>query len=176
MSNEQKYRFSWDLLGNIPLGRPNLGPRTRLEVYRLMQFTLRDVLERHVGAGETDRIFLEAGRMAGVEFYRHFLGPFDSFSDFANSLQAIFKEMDIGILRFEQSDLDSCTFLLTVSEDMDCSGLPELGYEICTYDEGFIAGLLEEYTGLPLEVQEIDCWCTGSRTCRFRARPAAPSA
>ena len=65
-----KYKFSWDLLGDIALGRPNLGPNTRLEVYRLMQFTFRDVMERHFGTEKTDQIFYEAGKLAGTEFYK----------------------------------------------------------------------------------------------------------
>ena len=59
--------------------------------------------------------------------------------------------------------------VLTISEDLDCSGLPELDYEICTYDEGFIASLLEGFSGTAFNVKEIDCWCTGDRTCRFTA-------
>jgi predicted hydrocarbon binding protein len=59
--------------------------------------------------------------------------------------------------------------VLTVDEDLDCSGLPELSYEICTYDEGLIAGVLESFAGVPFNVKEIDCWCTGDRTCRFSA-------
>jgi hypothetical protein len=43
--NERKYPFTWDLLGDLDKGRPNLGRSTRVEVYRLMQFCLRDVLE-----------------------------------------------------------------------------------------------------------------------------------
>jgi hypothetical protein len=38
MNTQRKYQFSWDLLGDIQLGRPNLGANVRLEVYRLMQF------------------------------------------------------------------------------------------------------------------------------------------
>jgi hypothetical protein len=39
MDEKRKYAFSWDLIGDITMGRPNLGNQTRLEVYRLMQFT-----------------------------------------------------------------------------------------------------------------------------------------
>ena len=53
----QQYPFSWDLLGDIQLGRPNLGSYTRIEVYRLMQFTLRDVIEKHFGKQAVDKIF-----------------------------------------------------------------------------------------------------------------------
>jgi uncharacterized protein len=84
-------------------------------------------------------------------------------------LQETLRELGIGILRIEEADLEQGLLVLTVSEDLDCSGLPELEYEICVYDEGFIAALLENFTGRDFKVKEIDCWCTGDRTCRFRA-------
>ena len=54
---DRQYKFSWDLLGDIALGRPNLGASTSLEVYRLMQFTFRDVMEQHLGTEKTNQIF-----------------------------------------------------------------------------------------------------------------------
>jgi len=163
----RKYRFSWTLLGDINAGRPNLGHSTRLEVYRLMQFTFRDILEQEFGADKTDEIFYKAGLLAGKEFFTHTLGKPADLNEFVGRLQQILVEMSIGILRIEQSDPEKGSFVMTVSEDLDCSGLPETGFGICTYDEGFIAGLMESFTGVPFDVREIDCWCTGDRTCRF---------
>ena len=39
--------------------------------------------------------------------------------------------------------MDKLEFTLTVAEDLDCSGLPDLGHVVCTYDEGFISGLFK---------------------------------
>jgi uncharacterized protein len=166
---DRRYKFSWNLLGDIEKGRPNLGRNTRLEVYRLMQYAFRDILEQHLGSDETDRLFYEAGKLAGVEFYKNIFSGIKDFNAFIKSLQETLQEMGIGILRVEEADMEKGSFVLTVSEDLDCSGLPDLGFEICTYDEGFIAGLMESYTGSPFKVKEIDCWCTGDRTCRFTA-------
>lgn len=170
MTIDRKYLFSWDLLGDIATGRPNLGNKTRLEVYRLMQFAFKDVIEQHVGSDKTDQIFFEAGELAGKEFYKHMLTPTTDLNDFVRQLQEAFRDMGIGILRIEQADMDKGEIVLTVSEDLDCSGMPELGYERCTFDEGFIAALLESFSGKQFVVKEIDCWCTGDRTCRFSAR------
>lgn len=167
---DRKYAFSWDLIGDIELGRPNLGPSTRIEVYRLMQFAFRDVLEKHFGSDQTDALFYEAGKLAGTEFYTKFFAGFTDLSEFMRSVQQTMREMGIGILRVESADEANGSFVITVAEDLDCSGLPELDYEICTYDEGFIAGLLESFTGRPFRVREVDCWCTGDRTCRFSAQ------
>jgi uncharacterized protein len=166
---DRKYRFSWGLIGDIALGRPNLGHSTRVEIYRLMQFTFRDVMEEHLGLDKTDQIFYQAGKLAGTAFYQQFFLHIKDFNEFIKSLQSTLKDMGVGILRVEKADVKQGSFILTVSEDLDCSGLPELHYEICKYDEGFIAGLLECFTGHQFKVKEVDCWCTGDRTCRFTA-------
>ena len=166
---KRNYEFSWDLLWDLELGRPNLGNTTRVEVYRLMQFCFRDVLELRFGSEVTDELFYEAGKLAGGEFARHALSRPDDLGDYVAELQTILREMGIGILRVEKADAERGEYVITVSEDLDCSGLPELGEAVCTYDEGFIAALLESFTGRSFKVKEVDCWCTGDRTCRFTA-------
>ena len=168
--SDRKYTFSWDLMGDIAKGRPNLGMNTRLEVYRLMQFSFRDVIEKHCGTDQTDQIFYEAGKLAGEAFYKNMFTSVKDFNGFIKDLQETLSAMGIGILRVEEADMEKGTLVLTVSEDLDCSGLPELGYQTCIYDEGFIAGLLESFTGMPFKVKEVDCWSTGDRTCRFSAK------
>jgi len=169
MGEDRRYAFSWDLLGDIELGRPNLGNTTRLEVYRLMQFCFRDVLEQRFGAQAADDVFYEAGKLAGAEFAAHLLSKPEELGDFVAELQRVLREMGIGILRVEKADPERGEFVVTVSEDLDCSGLPESGESVCVFDEGFIAALLESYTGRRFVVKEVDCWCTGDRTCRFTA-------
>ena len=166
---DRKYEFYWGLIGDIDLGRPNLGHFARIEIYRLMQFTFRDVMEQQLGSGKTDLLFYQAGKLAGTKFYQQYFVQIKDFNEFIKSLQYTFKDMGVGILRVEKADLEQGLLILTVSEDLDCSGLPELQYEICKYDEGFIAGLLESFTGHAFKVKEVDCWCTGDRTCRFVA-------
>lgn len=170
MEPGRKYRFTWDLLGDLKSGRPNLGNQTSVEVYRLMQFTFRDVAEKQFGAEKADLLFREAGKLAGTQFYDHVLGSVTHFDELVGRLQKAFKEMGIGILRLEEADSMNRSFALTISEDLDCSGLPELGYQICVYDEGFIAGLLERFFGETFKVKEEECWSTGDRMCRFVAQ------
>ena len=61
-------KFDWSMIGNIGGGRPNLGHTMDVSVYRLMQFTLRDVLIKTYDAETADRIFYEAGKHPGREF------------------------------------------------------------------------------------------------------------
>jgi hypothetical protein len=68
VDDSRKYKFGWELLGDVSVGRPNLGPVVGVDMYRLMQFCFRDVLERRYGTEVADDVFHEAGRLAGAEY------------------------------------------------------------------------------------------------------------
>jgi predicted hydrocarbon binding protein len=149
----------------------------RVEAYRLFQFTLRDILERHYGTETADALFREAGVLAGRNFYAQYLAGAGSLGELSAAIQNVFEELGIGIFRVESAGgpagnggLKRENLILTVDEDLDCSGLPDMREVVCVYDEGFIQGILECFTGRGFSVREIDCWCTGARTCRFEAR------
>ena len=174
MSATRKYLFDWDTVcGNIALGRPELGKNMRVEVYRLLQFTLRDILEQKYDTKTADDLFREAGVLAGKALVQAYFSNVTDFNELVRGLQDLLKELGIGIFRVEKADLDTASFTFTVDEDLDCSGLPDTADEICVYDEGFIQGILESFTGKGFKVKEVDCWCMGGRTCRFEARPVA---
>jgi uncharacterized protein len=163
--------FNWTMLGDVIEGRPNLGRTTDVSVYRLMQFTLRDVLIKKCGVEAADQIFREAGECAGRHFFENVITQKNSFNDFVAELQEVLRKLGVGVLRVEKGDLETLNFTITVAEDLDCSGLPVCNEEICTYDEGFIGGLLSAYTGRDFDVKEVDCWCSGDRVCRFNVKP-----
>ena len=163
-------KFDWSMIGNIGDGRPNLGNTMDVSVYRLMQFTLRDVLIKEFDAETADRVFYEAGKHAGREFYKELVTQKDDFNGFVAELQELFKRLKMNILRIEQADFEKMAFTLSLAEDLDCSGLPANDETVCTYDEGFLSGLFSEYTGKNFSAKEIDCWCSGDRVCRFEAK------
>lgn len=168
MFNDNNYRFKWKDLGNISLGRPNLGDFTSVTVYRLMEYTFRSVLNNEFGSQKTENIFFNAGKLAGSEFYKNIFIPQIDKNEFLAELQSKLSELKIGILRIEETDFSNLNFIVTISEDLDCSGLPITGETVCTYDEGFLCGVFESYFKIDFSVVEIDCWATGSRTCRFK--------
>lgn len=171
MNQKNAETFTWEQLGDIEVGRPNLGSKTEVAVYRLFQFTLRKVLIEKFGESQAADLFREAGQVAGVAFSQHLLDTSLGFEEFAAALQEQLLNQGIGILRFEETDLENLRFVLTISEDLDCSGLPVTEEMVCEYDEGFIAGILETYTQRPFYVEEVDCWAAGGRVCRFEAEP-----
>ena len=163
----ENYDFSWTNLGDISLGRPNLGADVPVLVYRLAQYTMREAIRLRYGEDMARALLREAGWIAGREFCRNVLDTSLDFNAFAAQLQEALKAQRVGIMRLEKVDLNAMSFVLTVSEDLDCSGLPVYGTTVCDYDEGFIAGVLHAYTGKQFTAVEVDCWATGDRTCRF---------
>lgn len=169
---KMKNSFEWNRLGDIKTGRQNLGEDMPVIVYRLLQFTMMDVLTEKLGFEEAEEIFRMAGYEAGVAFAQNVIKKPDDFNSFVEKLQAELKNLKIGIMRVEKADLENLDFVITISEDLDCSGLPVTGETVCAYDEGFISGLFKHYTGRYFVVKEIDCWASGDRTCRFTAKVA----
>ncbi len=168
----EELRFDWNMIGDIGEGRPNLGPLMEVAVYRLMQFTLRLVLIKEFDTDTADRIFYKAGELAGREFCKEMINKNNDLNGFIRETQELLLKLKIGILRVEKADLENMNLTLTVAEDLDCSGLPISDETICTYDEGFISGLISEYTGRKFDVKEVDCWASGGRVCRFDVKPA----
>ena len=164
-------KFRWEGLGNISEGRSTLGLDMPVLVYRLFQYTLKDVLAREYGAEHAAALYRAAGHLAGIEFAKNELSLSGEFDFFVANLVRRLAELKMGILRVEQADIEKLQFTLSVAEDLDCSGLPITGETVCDYDEGFIAGILEAYTGKKIDVKEIDCWASGGRICRFSVIP-----
>jgi predicted hydrocarbon binding protein len=165
---ELHHVFAWDKLGDISGGRGDLGEDMPVLVYRLMQYTMLDVLTREFGLDGANEYFRKAGFMAGSEYAKNVLDLTLDFDAFLSSLQNSLKTLKIGILRMEAFDASSGEIILTVGQDLDCSGLPVTDENVCSYDEGFISGILEAYTGKQYDVREIDCWASGDRVCRFQ--------
>jgi len=161
--------FVWENLGNIREGRGDLGDEMPVLVYRLMQYTMLDVLSKAFGVDQANEYFRQAGYLAGTEFAKNVLDMNVGFNAFVANLQKALEDLKIGILRMEAFDTETGDIVLTVGQDLDCSGLPITNENVCVYDEGFIAGIVEAYTGKKYTVHEVDCWASGDRVCRFNA-------
>ena len=158
-----------DFLQTHADGRENLGAELPVAVYRLLEYSLREELKERFGKEEQIDIFRNAGYRAGEYFAKNYLDLSLGLSEFTAQLQERIEKFKIGILRIENIEESTGRFILTVSEDADCSGLPIFGETVCNYDEGFLSGILSTYTGKSYRTVEINCWATGDRVCRFQA-------
>ena len=168
LKNKKFSTCHWENLGDIKEGRGDLGEEMPVLIYRLMQYTMLDVLSREYGLENANRSFYRAGYLAGTELAKNTLDLKTDFYDFITNLQQFLEHMKIGILHIEAYDSGNGNIVLTVGQDLDCSGLPIIYENVCIYDEGFLAGILEAYTGKRYDVREVDCWANGDRVCRFK--------
>jgi predicted hydrocarbon binding protein len=167
---DDNYSFKWANIGDVTLGRPNLGDTIHGAVYRLMQHSIRSILNKGFGGEKTATLFSSAGHLAGMEFSKNILDINLPFNSFVMQLQNKLKELNMGILRIEKLELKKNEITLVVTEGIDCSGLPVTDETVCDYEEGFIAGILDTYTGKKYDVKKIDCWSNDDRACRFEAK------
>lgn len=167
---EELGEISWDTLLGVEVGRENLGKEMPVIVYRMFEYAMRDTLTRMFGKEKMIEILRKAGEKSGRELYKRNLDGTLPLNEFLAQLQEKLIELKIGVLRMEEFDAETGHAVLTVGEDLDCSGLPMVGETVCNYDEGFLTGILDSYTGKEYAVVEVDCWATGDRVCRFDAK------
>lgn len=165
--------FDWRLIGNIGKGRPNLGATIDIGIYRLMQTTLREAMTRRHGPEAASALFMDAGEQAGRELFRRMVVSRGSFDEFMKECHELLWNLKIGVLKVEEADLENMRFTISVTEDLDCSGLPECDQSLCSFDGGLLKGLLGEHTGTTFRVEEVNCWGLGDRLCRFELRPVS---
>ncbi len=163
--------ISYDAIGNIKLGREELGLMVPVDVYRLFELSIRESLIQLYGEGEMEEALRLAGRIAGTAFTNKFLDVSLSFEQYVQQLTEKFVELQIGIISIESYDEKTGRIILTVAADLDCAGLEDLNKTVCLYDEGFISAVLSIYTKKHYSTTEIDCWATGAKICRFEAKP-----
>lgn len=169
---EDNYDFQWSDIGDIALGRPTMGNSTYVSVYRMLQFSVRSALAQEFGGMAAQKVFYNAGKMAGRELCLNMLDKESDACTFFSQLSSVLKDFNIGILKTEKMDDQKLNYTVTLEEDLDCSGLPDSKETVCGWDEGFIAGILQEYMGVDFLVKEIDCWSQGQKLCRFEIKKA----
>lgn len=167
MRNVKQEEFIWEKVGNIVEGRGDMGKDMPVLVYRLMQFTVLDVLSVAYDLEKANEYFRQAGFLAGCAFAANALNLKLEFAPFMEHLKEVLRNLKIGVLNVEYFNTDTGNFLITVAHDLDCSGLPDINKNVCIYDEGFIAGIFKVYTEMDYDVQEVDCWANGESICRF---------
>jgi predicted hydrocarbon binding protein len=165
---------AWSGPGDLAVGRPNLGPDVPVILYRLLEFSLRNALTARYGAAEATAALRAGDHVAGERFCRNVLGCDLRLDEFVAQLQKALRELKIGVLRVERADPSTLEMVITIAEDLECSGLLVSGDTVCEYDEGFIASILADYSGREFEVREIDCWATGGRVRRFAVSRLSP--
>ncbi len=163
--------FSAEELGSLALGRGNLGEMMPVMVHRQLEFSIRLVLEQRFGERETVDILRKAGKISGDMFAEGYLDLTADFDQFVKGLKTNLHDQKIGDLAVESYDAETGNIVLTMMDDLTCSGVTDTRRTLCHYEEGFFAGVMQRYAKKPYTALEVDCWANGAQLCRFRVRP-----
>lgn len=166
----QELRLEPQEIGNLSEGRAEMGETMPVYMHRMFELAMRKALVNMYGEGEMMFAMRSAGKLAGSLYARQYLNMSLPFDDLLLHLAEQMADMKIGKLTVEQLDLETGGGVLTIENDLDCSGSGLCGETLCQYDEGFIAGILKEYTKKSYHVVETDCWGTGAALCRFEIK------
>ena len=103
---ESHYKFEWSKLGDVKEGRELLGEQMPVLVYRLLEYSMNDVLFQNFGIEKTDELFRQAGYKVGSEFAKNMLDLNGDEGTFVANLAKTLEDLKIGILRMEEADFE----------------------------------------------------------------------
>lgn len=140
--------------------------------YKLLECTMQDVLVNEQGFANASDFLYKAGHQAGLTLAAKFLNFKQDFTGFSMQLGELLRDNLLGIFAVEEFNEENSKFIFTISEDPERTGFcKHEGSIVSRYAEGLIAGIMEAYMGVKLDVNEVDCWARGTGRCRFRGAP-----
>ena len=128
-------------------GHDSCGEEMAVFAHRLMLYTMIDVFSREFDKEKANKLLRSAGVLAGIAFARSSLALDADFKTFLISLRSVIADIKVGTLRIDSFNPDTGNLVVTAEEDPGSSGWPIPHEKVHIYDEGFIAGILEAYTG-----------------------------
>lgn len=78
---------------------------------------------------------------------------------------------DLAIAKTTVEEESGSRIVLAATECATCSGMPNIGEAICSFEAGLLAGgLRDSFDGKRVNVVETNCWGLGDRICRWEAK------
>ncbi len=138
--------------------RPTLGASVPVSLYRAVRLlSFRDLL----GAGLSSAMLHLSGRTLADKLGVSGL----------DAVLRVFSDLRIANLDVERSN--GSTILIAATECATCSGLPNIGEAVCSFEAGILAGgLKHEFGGDAVTAVEKKCCALGDACCLWEIAPA----
>lgn len=144
-----------DLLALTQCDRPTLGTMVPVALFRTVRLlALRDVLGSRISSAVMKVSGRSISRKMNVSSTAEMISTLERFC--------------VGRVSIEEQTDDR--MVVSCAECVTCSGLPNIGEAVCSFEAGFVSGVLEREYGVPMSVVETQCWGLGDRICRWEAR------
>lgn len=157
-----------DLIGNPQNSRQTLGTMVPVALFRLLRLVgVMEGMKEIAGRGANALIY-RGGKNLGKNVAERVISATGyDFDKYVQEIVNICKELGIGLLSIPEMNLDTGYMKLRVDECVTCSGMPNIGQVVCHFEGGFIASIMEMFTGKRANVTEIECWGKGDQACVF---------
>jgi len=127
-------------------------------VYYMMQYKRLDEISQINELSLSGGYLPEAGYLAGVKYARKILDLDTKFDDFIINLQKELQEIKITNLCVEAYDSITGDITITIGHKFESCEIPIRNNNVFIYDENFISGIIETYTGFKYEIHKIGSW------------------
>lgn len=152
-----------------PIGeaRPHLGATVPVALFRALRV---DGMMRGLDAaiGDASTLVYSAGRRVGAPIGESIAKQANGdLGEFLGGVVETSRALGIGVISLVPGSLTSEGMTLRVDECVTCAGAEPLGRKICHFEGGFIAAVVEGFTGQPAIATETHCNANGDDACVF---------
>ncbi len=141
--------------------RPHLGKDIPILVFRAFRVFTGMYLEDVIGEKGAITLIQNAGRELGKEVGKSLKD--EKLDSYLGRVIDFVKDAKIGLLI--PVDVNQERIIVSLDECITCSGMPNIGKRICYFESGFVAGIVEVYTGKKVRAYETKCNAHGEDIC-----------
>ncbi len=151
----------------IDTARPHLGATVPVALFRALRVNgMMTGLDAAIGDAST--LVYSAGRTVGAPIGKDIAAKANGdLGAFLGGVVETSKVLGIGVISLVPGSLTDSGLTLRVDECVTCAGAEPMGKKICHFEGGFIASVVEGFTGKPAIATETHCNANGDDACVF---------
>jgi len=152
---EARTQHPLDVPGIFGYDRPTFGGTVPVSLYRAIRLlSFRELLGSRLASAMLNLAGQNVAEKLGVDGLK-------------DTMQA-FGDLEIANTVVDEESANRVSLIAT--ECATCSGMPNIGEAICSFEAGLLAGgLRNSFDGRRVTVVETNCWGMGDRICRWEA-------
>lgn len=155
---------------SVDNARPTLGNTVPVTLFRALRVDgMMAGLDAAIGDAST--LVYNSGRLVGGPVGEAIAAQAEGdLNKFLGGVVQTSKDLGIGVISLVPDSLNAEGMTLRVDECVTCAGGPVVGKKICHFEGGFIASVVEGFTGKTAVATETHCNANGDDACIFDVR------
>ncbi len=154
----------------VTRARPQLGATVPVALFRALRV---DGMMKGLDAaiGDASTLVYNSGRLVGGPVGKALAAQAaGDLGKFLGGVVDTARALGIGVISLKDGTLTGDRMQLRVDECVTCSGAKPIGKKICHFEGGFVAAVVEGFTGRDAVATETHCNANGDDHCGFEVR------